>query len=206
MKKINKLIMIIVALFLGCISKNDNIKNRVYIINPPIDSLKKWALKDIGFDNIDGAEVIKINKDTLKIISTAKFIYYPLGQFSNIQSLELKYPILKIEKSSDNEMEELFKTSYKHSSFKFVLDKETNYLEIVFARILDEDIKFKNGIQVGMDIDSLYCKIFSKPIKLDQVKKIKIISALDGINHLYELNNGKIDQIIIDSDYLYNKN
>lgn len=210
MKNMNKFIVIIVVLICGCNVNEKNKQQKIalesLLINTNIDSLKKWSSKDLGFEDIDGVELIEINKDTLKIISTAKFIYYPFGKLTELNALISKYPSYLMSKVYDQpDTTTLFKISNKNNYFKFVNSPETGFFEVIHARILDPKIKFDNGIHVGMTTDSLYGLFFTKNVRLDAIKKVKFTSALDGINHIYDISQGKIERIVIDSDYQFSK-
>lgn len=61
-------IICIASLLFSCINSNTNnalsgINN--IMKNPPIDSLKKWGSKNLGFNDVDGVDVVEIDGDTL---------------------------------------------------------------------------------------------------------------------------------------------
>lgn len=207
------LLVSVFLLFGGCLNRTEskNGESKIDLGDPvklghqlrsldEIDSLAKVARPDLGIQNL------KFVGDTLRFLSSSFFFYYPFGKFSDIQSLLKKYPMLKMEVVSDTgSSENLYRTSFKGSFIKFVVNDDTERIEIVYGKIQDENIVFTNGFKVGLGRDEFLSKLFNGPVNLKGIKNIKIISALDGIFHNYHFENEKITTMEMDTDYLYSK-
>jgi hypothetical protein len=103
------------------------------------DEIKKKVKSDLGL--ID----CKMSSDTLALISTSDFLYYPFGIFRDNKSLKKEYPKLFNLKNGFPYL------SFDDSYVKFVYDDEKERLEIVYAKIHDSEIRLRNGIATGMN-------------------------------------------------------
>ena len=155
----------------------------------------------------------KLNGDTLNIVTTNQFAYYPFGKYFSIEEFNnsLKSFNLEIEQQYPNndtlsDLRVLYNLTYKDSKIKVLSDQENETIEIVSGKILDAEVELVNGFQVGMTkvafIDCLFTK---KPVDFYIIKVVEIESGLLGIWHYYKFEQDTLKAILLDTDYLFNK-
>ncbi len=187
---------------LACTNVNEKMdKNKAEGVSNNIlpDTLISWSKKELKMQDLS------IIDDTLKFVTPAKQIYYPLGKFKNIEDLMLHFPMLKLDKEGSSSSEGVFRFIFDNSYIKFYKDEETGNLEIIYAAIIDSKIKFTNNIEVGVSSKQFYDVFFNKTVNLDRIRVVKVESALSGMIHYYYMRDGKLGQIEMDSDYLIDK-
>lgn len=170
-------------------------------------SLVKYYKTEAGRSAIS----INTNNDTLSIVTTGWFFYYPFGKFHDLKSLNKIGKNISVkkelEKTSDAEPVIIYRSCSNDSFVKFIDQPETNRFEIVSGDIKSDDITLLNGVKVGMDrpefID-LYFKSDAQS-QLADIKTFKFITALDGMWHYYTFKNGKLLHIQFDTDYQLDK-
>lgn len=167
------------------------------------DSLQYLAL--------DSFELVtyELATDTLKLVSTSNFLYYPFGSFSSVSALKkagLKFAFQQESDASDTSVQ-IYRATFANSFVKLFQDDEKKKLEIVSGRILNKEIKLINGIRIGTSKRSFFSSFFKKPSTIEKTdhKVIELISGLDGIRHYYAFKNSVITSIKFDSDYQFNK-
>ncbi len=212
-----KIIFISTALLIvSCKSgvKKNSSKRENYLDKKTIDSnissvqnlsetLKKAAKSNFELN------VLFIKNDTLELVSDSQFLYFPFGVFKNIQSLKHSLNQFRdsIQKDSSSN-EELERMIFNKSFVKFYYDKDQGKFQIVSGQIIDENIVMINGIKLGMEKHEFLEEFFNfyKPIKVDNIKVIQLVSGLQGMTHYYYFNNdSKLVSIKLMSDYLFNK-
>ncbi|KAA8482591.1 hypothetical protein BDE36_4384 [Arcticibacter tournemirensis] len=167
------------------------------------DSLKNLAKKD--FELVE----LSTKGDTLNIVSTSAFLYYPLGKFRSIDDFSKTFKNLNVTTEHDvtDSSIVLNRASGDGCFIKLFKDSEKNALEIVSGRIINDQVKLVNGIGTGMNkVDFL--KIFFKdvpPNEIEKVKVIKLISGLEGISHVYVFSPDRLILLYFDTDYSFNK-
>jgi hypothetical protein len=166
------------------------------------DSLQSFAKKKLELNELH------IKKDTLEIVSTMAFLYYPFGKFKTFDSLRHSLIIFKDSLEVDSLNNKLHRMTFKNSFLKFYFDDDKKAFEIVSGEIRDQNIILLNNIRVGITkidfINIFFNGIASKQV--EGIKIIKIISGLEGIIHYYNFNNDILTSIKLDTDYLLNKN
>jgi len=202
------LISLITVLFGGCNSNvNKTAVNSRSKIAPQqaetnIDSLRKWVHQNLETQSIE------VEGDTLKLMSADFYFYYPFGEYGSIDSIQSKYPRLKLQTVIDTSQGvslDLYKMTFNQNFAKFIKNSDTKKIEIVYAKILDSNIVLLRGVRVGLRKDVFFSKLFNKPVHLNKINNVKIISALEGINHNYHFNLDTISSIVMDTDYLFYK-
>ena len=201
----NKLVIVlIVVIFWGCNSNVNkttvNSGSKVSLQQPEtnIDSLRKWVHQNLETQSIE------VEGDTLKLISADFYFYYPFGKYDNISSIQSNYPFLKLQMQVDTTLgyaDNLYKLTFKNSFIKFIKNDDTKRMEIVYAKILDGRLVSLRGLRVGLRKETFLKSFFSKQVYINKINNIKIISALDGINHNYHFDADTLASIIIDTDY-----
>jgi hypothetical protein len=181
---------------------HDSAKKSMSQMEIPIDSLHKWADKNLK------VKQLSFSGDTLKIMSADFYFYYPFGEYDKIDSISLKYPKLKLvidQDTTQGELIKLYKMTSKDNFIKFVKNSDTKHIEIIYAKILDDTVPLLRGIKIGQKKEEFLKRFFIKPIRLKRVNNIKVISALEGINHNYHFDKDVLTSIVMDTDYLFYK-
>lgn len=149
-----------------------------------------------------------VTGDTLCLVTDGFYWMYPFGKFKSIETFQKKYPELKfvVDKNGDAEdTSYLYKTSFKNNFLKIFLDKETNAVEIIAAKILTDDIVFAKGERIGMEKTDFLNIFFRKPVVLDEINNIKVIGAVSNTVNLYHFDHNVLSSISIDTDYILPK-
>lgn len=170
--------------------------------NIELDSLQKVIKED--------SDVIEtyMKDDTLNIVSTNPFLYYPFGKTNRMVDIIQKNNFFRSvrEYNKNDSTIELYRMTYNHSFIKFYKDDEKKAFEIVCGKLNDEGVNLLNDIRIGMNKKDLIKKFF-KEASEDQIKNanvIKIISGLEGIWHIYVFKRNKLVSIYLYTDYVFN--
>jgi hypothetical protein len=179
----------------------------------PDFSSQKQFVKMLEKQAKKSSEFIKtsINKDTLTIVSTADWLYYPFGKYQTMKEFENTY----FRKNNRNakciripaENDSIFKVGMGHSCIEFIVidsmeeENNGNRLEIVFAYIVDNEIRFNNKIHTGIRKNAFWDLFFEKGFKEDNINVVILESGLTGIWHYYMFKGGVLDTIQIKTDY-----
>jgi len=203
MVAINRIVTIglFALMFTGCDSidkKNSSTENLV-----SMDSLHLYSL----YTELLSTE---INNDTLKIVTTAPFTYFPLEKFSTINDFIKKHKIFTVkeeyqyhEDDSSNLADTVYNLTYEKSVIRLFHDYEEQQVHIVSGAIINKGITLTNGIEIGQSKTFVINKFFSKlPRNYERIKVIEIESGLIGIWHYYDFNKGELIRIMFDTDYL----
>ena len=144
----------------------------------------------------------RISNDTLQIITTDPFLYYPFGIFRNVNQYEKRYPLLKrvlvTNKKGNNN---LFKYKYKNSTIVIFMDKR---IQIVNA-VIKDNIKIARNISIGMDKLTLLSLLGYSDCK-DKLKNINVVecvSGLDGVWLYFMFKENLLESILIRIDYTF---
>jgi hypothetical protein len=180
-----------------------NIDAQLSISSLQTETLEKSAKKDLQLVELS------IQKDTLNIVSTSSFIFYPLGKFIAIEKIRQSNPQFAtvIEHDKNDKKAKLYRLSSKNSFVKFFKDPNKATLEIVSGKIINPEIMLKNGIRVGMSKINFFNLFFNKMTEhqVNNIKVVKLISALNGITHVYTFENEKLNRLAFDTDYTFDK-
>ena len=158
---------------------------------------------------MDDFEIIeyKIISDTLSIVSTSDFLYYPFNKYNDIKDLTNNYSFMENSVEYNDLHVPLYRFSFKKSYIKFVYDDQNRLFEIVAAKIFDDDIVLSNQIKIGIS-KSDFISFFADKIDFEEINNINVIefiSGLTGIWHYYTFNNNVLVSYEIDTDYMLNK-
>lgn len=201
--------MIIVSITIGC---GDHLAKRIDKSTFEKNSNNKELLES----NIGDFEIVEygIFGDTLRVISTSDFLYYPFGSYENIKGLSKKIPYMirsnKEERNSQDTTHVVGTTfcfSIRNSYVKFVKDEKTNKIELVFARIMDTEICLTNGISIGITKEEFLSRFTTeiKPELIKNVTVIEFVSGLLGVWHYYSFENDSLSSFQIITDYQISK-
>jgi len=170
--------------------------------NDIADSILKLVKKDLNVDSVF------LKKDTLSLLVHNKSLFYPFGKQKKITAFNIANKEYTIKKETAQGKITLHRLIYKNSFVKFVQDEENHLYQIVSAKIIDKEIVLNSGIHTGMPMQQILSILFYKNTiqHFKQVKVIELISALDGIQHYYIFKNAYLNCIVLNTDYIYNKN
>ncbi|NOS94399.1 MAG: hypothetical protein HOP30_20995 [Cyclobacteriaceae bacterium] len=139
--------------------------------------------------------------DTLKLVASTKFLYYPFGEFHHVK--ELKKNFINVQYT---EKEGLPYVIAANSYIKFFYDVDKDSFELVYAKISNPNFVMTNGIKIGMTKKELFDTYFTEAIdKMDSIKVLTVESALVGIWHYYTFEKNILVSICLDTDYQLNK-
>jgi hypothetical protein len=177
-----------------------------------IDNLKSFATKELELNEL------RINQDTLIIVSDNRFYYYPFGFFKQVTAFE-KATKRIFKRKTEQEFpyadssfpkEKIFRFTYKESYLKCFIPKNDEFytgFEIIYGKITNSGIRFNNGIEVGISKASMLNKFFNRfPNDLaETINVIEVESSLLGMWHYYTFVNQKLVSITLDTDYQFPK-
>ena len=142
-----------------------------------------------------------LSGDTLVLVSTDKFLYYPFGVFDNVKDLAGKYQSLYKAKPGESYLVDA------DSYVKFFYDDDKKAFEVVYARITNSVFALTNGTKIGMTKKELFDKFFVTPPDIfDKIKVLELQSGLMGIWHYYHFDKGVLISLVLDTDYQMDKN
>lgn len=179
-KIILTILILNVTLALGQEKHKDDLKNKV---RTPL------GLIDYNF-----------SADTLNLILTSDFLYYPFGVYKNHEGLKKDYPKLYSLRNGFSYL------TYGDSYAKFFFDDDKTKLETVYALVTSSQFRLTNGIRTGMSKKEVMTKFFiSMPDNLDNISVLRLESGLVGIWHYYKFDNDILISICFDTDYQLEK-
>lgn len=194
--------MLVALLFAGC-----NSQQMKHNTNKYEHSDSSHIIPNAPIINVDDYEIIK---DTLRIISTSKFLYYPFGIHNDTKEFIKHHPFLHdfvepITFASDDSgiITNLYCFNFKNSQISFLLDSQTKNLELVSAKILDQEIVINSQINIGVSKNKFITGLNDKIAieKIENVKVIELVSGLTGIWQYYTFNDDKLSSVTIITDY-----
>lgn len=180
--------------------------------------ISDYSKVDLKSSNNRDTDLIesKIIGDTLCIVSTSPFLYYPLGVYNSIDNFSKNYGLTMDEKTeydysyndSTTDKTVIYRLSFGNSFIKFLKDDEKNKLEIVSGKVKNKEIYLTNGITIRINISNNFIKKFITDINSDQIKSInivKMVSGLTGIWHYYFFKGDTLNYFYFDTDYQVTK-
>lgn len=221
MKIVNAIWSCFILGFLACSScqlKSDKSANkasseakpRSLSVSNPADTLKLYPFlrRQFRTDGNKDLIVIRCQNDTLKIVTTGWFFYYPFGKIGNEDTLKKAFRdyqyVDEIQREGQTDSTKLYRFNKEGSFVKFVKSDENKSFEIVSAVINNSEMVFVNGIKVGMSKSDFYRTYFKKNIdnELPGINVVEVITGLDGMWHYYTFSEGRLSQIKLTTDYL----
>jgi hypothetical protein len=175
------------------------------------DTLEKYNLQKKAKKGLELIE-IQLKKDTLELISTADFLYYPFGRFDSISDFIQqndflqKYHQEKTIESNDNI--NMFKLIYKDNFLVIFKSPDSKRIEIIKARISDPNINLVNKLKAGINKED-FLNIFFNNVDgatIQNISVIKFISGLTGVWNNYYFENNKLSYYTFDTDYQFEAN
>ena len=176
---------------------------RAASINYSKDSLQYLAL--------DSFELLTYREttDTLQLVSTSPFLYYPFGEFPSLPAFQKNFPLLAFKRKTDQSdtSAKIYRGVFKSTFIKLFLDEEKKALEVVSGHIFTSEVKLVNGIATGMKKRAFFARFFKKPSTVEQNTQqvVELVSGLDGIRHYYTFKDDTLEHIHLDTDYQFDK-
>lgn len=165
------------------------------------DSLQHLALS--SFELVSYRQT----NDTLQLVSTSDFLYYPFGNSSTIQAFRQKHPTWTFAKETDrtDPTAILYRGTTRNGFIKLFADSEKKSLEIVAGDLSGPGIKLANGLAVGATRTAFFMPFFNQPATLPHSRVVALISGLDGIRHYYTFRADTLARIVFETDYQFDK-
>ena len=157
-------------------------------------------------------EQIRINKDTLIMYTLDTFVTYPFGIYKSISEINTS---LKGEKkiiSRESGLTTIDSVVYDNNLIVFIKandpsDLYYNYVEIVYAKLQNDQISLKKNIRIGMSQQEFLGE-FNYVVSETEFPNIRIIlleRMLAGVWQYYYFDqNKRLDSIIMKTDYVFN--
>lgn len=164
----------------------------------------------------DDFEIIEysIAGDTLRIVSTSNFLYYPFGCYVGAEEFLERYLFMKKSEEQGSFIGDtpvskiaLYRFSFNNSYVKFLHDGEKNRMELVGARITDEEVLLDNRVKIGIT-KADFINRFTNEIGSEQIKNVTVIEFISGalgVWHYYFFENDTLTSFYIDTDYQLDK-
>jgi hypothetical protein len=160
---------------------------------------------------------LKLENDTLKIISAKSFAYYPFGEFDRPNKLKsslgklfhLSYIPIFFYCDKSGPLDTLFRFQFKTSVLDFFFTglsgESPPTMEVAKVIVNDAGIRFVNGIEIGMIKTNLFSKVLSRkmPKEVRAIKTIEVARALDGQRCIFSFIGERLSQIQIYTDSQY---
>lgn len=199
-----------IFLIMGCNSQSVEYNNKEALKRDSIQN-KSSIGKTTDFEILEH----NIFADTLLIVTTSDFLYYPFGNYKNMKDFTNQYSFMKnsVEydypyNDSTSTMIPLYRFSFNQSYIKFLYDNDKKRLELIAAKIFNSEVGLNNQVKIGIT-KSDFIKKFTNQINPEQIKTVKVIefvSGVLGIWHYYVFDNDVLISFDIDTDYQVNKN
>ncbi len=156
-------------------------------------------------------EQIRINKDTLIMYTLDTFVTYPFGIYKSISEINTS---LKGEKkiiSRESGLTTIDSVVYDNNLIVFIKandpsDLYYNYVEIVYAKLQNNQISLKKNIRIGMSQQEFLGE-FNYVVSETESPNIRIIlleRMLAGMWQYYYFDqNKRLDSIVMKTDYVF---
>lgn len=182
--------------------KNDKLNYTIFLTN-----LYEDGASDLIASNFS---VHEITKNRISIISESEFTHHPLGLDTSVEGLQARNNnIFEVE---DKEKEEILyhKLSYGDSyvgvTYVYFIENEreehtelgAGYM-IIFAKILNSEIKFNADIRIGITKEELLYKKFGLKIPLS-IDTLDLADTMGDIRHQYIFRNDRLVKVRLGSN------
>ena len=156
-------------------------------------------------------EQIRINKDTLIMYTLDTFITYPFGVYTSISEINTSFKGEKKIISRESGLTTIDSVVYGNNLIVFIKandpsDLYYNYVEIVYAKLQNNQIPLKKNIRIGMSQQEFFGE-FNYVVSETEFPNIRIIlleRMLAGMWQYYYFDqNKRLDSIIMKTDYVF---
>ena len=149
----------------------------------------------------------ELKGDTLEIVSTSRKLFFPFGQFTTLNELLSKHPLVLTSQYKSRDSTTIYQYTLGRNTLRFILTEDgfddIIKMMIVDAEILDNKIKIWDKIYVGMDKKELLFILYGNmpQVQIDKINSVTLISGLVGVWYYYAFSGNKLYSIIVRSDY-----
>ena len=201
---LNLSVLSLTIVLVSCGTGSSSSKNKID------DTIKMYQTNSDTSIKIE-IEQIRINKDTLIMYTLDTFVTYPFGIYKSISEINTS---LKGEKkiiSRESGLTTIDTVVYDNNLIVFIKandpsDLYYNYVEIVYAKLQNNQISLKKNIRIGMSQQEFLGE-FNYVVSETEFPNIRIIlleRMLAGVWQYYYFDqNKRLDSIIIKTDYVF---
>lgn len=156
-------------------------------------------------------EQIRISSDTLIMYTLDTFITYPFGVYKSISEINTSFKGEKKIISRESGLTTIDSVVYGNNLIVFIKandpsDLYYNYVEIVYAKLQNNQIPLKKNIRIGMSQQEFFGE-FNYVVSETEFPNIRIIlleRMLAGMWQYYYFDqNKRLDSIIMKTDYVF---
>ena len=173
------------------------------------DTIKIYQTNSI--DTSIKIEQIRISSDTLIMYTLDTFITYPFGVYKSISEINTSFKGEKKIISRESGLTTIDSVVYGNNLIVFIKandpsDLYYNYVEIVYAKLQNNQISLKKNIRIGMSQQEFFGE-FNYVVSETEFPNIRIIlleRMLAGMWQYYYFDqNKRLDSIIMKTDYVF---
>ena len=173
------------------------------------DTIKIYQTNSI--DTSIKIEQIRISSDTLIMYTLDTFITYPFGVYKSISEINTSFKGEKKIISRESGLTTIDSVVYGNNLIVFIKandpsDLYYNYVEIVYAKLQNNQISLKKNIRIGMSQQEFLGE-FNYVVSETESPNIRIIlleRMLAGMWQYYYFDqNKRLDSIIMKTDYVF---
>lgn len=173
------------------------------------DTIKIYQTNSI--DTSIKIEQIRISSDTLIMYTLDTFITYPFGVYKSISEINTSFKGEKKIISRESGLTTIDSVVYGNNLIVFIKandpsDLYYNYVEIVYAKLQNNQIPLKKNIRIGMSQQEFFGE-FNYVVSETEFPNIRIIlleRMLAGMWQYYYFDQNKqLDSIIMKTDYVF---
>ena len=173
------------------------------------DTIKIYQTNSI--DTSIKIEQIRISSDTLIMYTLDTFITYPFGVYKSISEINTSFKGEKKIISRESGLTTIDSVVYGNNLIVFIKandpsDLYYNYVEIVYAKLQNNQIPLKKNIRIGMSQQEFFGE-FNYVLSETEFPNIRIIlleRMLAGMWQYYYFDqNKRLDSIIMKTDYVF---
>ena len=173
------------------------------------DTIKMYQTNSI--DTSIKIEQIRITSDTLIMYTLDTFITYPFGVYKSISEINTSFKGEKKIISRESGLTTIDSVVYGNNLIVFIKandpsDLYYNYVEIVYAKLQNNQIPLKKNIRIGMSQQEFFGK-FNYVVSETEFPNIRMIlleRMLAGMWQYYYFDpNKRLDSIIMKTDYVF---
>ena len=173
------------------------------------DTIKIYQTNSI--DTSIKIEQIRISSDTLIMYTLDTFITYPFGVYKSISEINTSFKGEKKIISRESGLTTIDSVVYGNNLIVFIKandpsDLYYNYVEIVYAKLQNNQIPLKKNIRIGMSQQEFLGE-FNYVVSETEFPNIRIIlleRMLAGMWQYYYFDqNKRLDSIIMKTDYVF---
>lgn len=200
---LNLSVLSLTIMLVSCGTGSSSSKNEID------DTIKIYQTNSI--DTSIKIEQIRISSDTLIMYTLDTFITYPFGVYKSISEINTSFKGEKKIISRESGLTTIDSVVYGNNLIVFIKandpsDLYYNYVEIVYAKLQNNQIPLKKNIRIGMSQQEFFGE-FNYVVSETEFPNIRIIlleRMLAGMWQYYYFDqNKRLDSIIMKTDYVF---